>query len=170
MMPELKALLLREPRWTVAAAESLTSGHVQALLGSISGSSDYYLGGVTAYSLEQKVNLLGVNRATAQAVNSVSGEVARQMALGALKLFSSDWAVATTGYAEAALTQGVEQPFAWWAVARRRGAEVIVDVGEIGFPDLERVAVQTQVATAVLGELLARVREARTGSAGASPA
>jgi nicotinamide-nucleotide amidase len=159
MMAELKALLLREPRWTVAAAESLTSGQVQALLGSVSGASEYFLGGVTTYSLEQKVKLLGVDAATAEAVNSVSGEVARQMALGALKLFGSDWAVATTGYAEAVPNRGVREPFAWWAVARR--GETSVEIGEISFPDLERVAVQTQVATAVLGELLAGVRVAR---------
>src|SRR6201995_3308066 len=110
MMQELKALLLLQPRWTVAAAESLTSGPLQALLGSISGSSEYYLGGVTAYTLEQKVKLLGVDRATAQAVDSVSREVTQQMALGALNLFGSDWAIATTGYAEVAIDQAVQQP------------------------------------------------------------
>lgn len=161
MIRELKALLLVEPRWTVAAAESLTTGQVQGLLGSISGSSEYFLGGVTAYSLEQKVKLLGVDRAIAQPVNSVSGEVARQMAVGALKLFGSDWAVATTGYAEPALDQGVKEPFAYWAVAQQRPDGPAVYVGEVSCPGLGRIAVQTQVAAAGLAELLARVRTAR---------
>lgn len=164
MIRELKTLLLREPRWSVAVAESLTCGHVQGLLGSVSGASNYFLGGLTAYSLEQKVALLGVDRASAEAVNSVSGEVARQMALGALARFGADWAVATTGYAEPALDQGVEEPFAYWAVARRHGEEAAVHVGEISCPGLERIAVQTQVATAVIGELLARVRAARASA------
>ena len=161
MISELKALLVRDPRWTVAVAESLTAGHVQALLSSISGSSDYFLGGVTAYSLDQKVRLLGVDRGEAEAVNSVSDDVARQMAEGVLKLFGSDWSVATTGYAERALDRGVEEPFAWWAVAQRCGADLVVTTGEISCPNLDRIAVQTQVATAAVIELLARVRAAR---------
>ncbi len=161
MIPELKAALLCEPRWTVAVAESLTVGHVQALLGSISGASEYFLGGVTAYTLEQKVKLLGVDRAAARACNSVSAEVARQMAIGTLKLFESDWSVATTGYAERSLETGIAEPFAWWAIAHRRGGEIDVSVAEVSCPNIERLAVQTQVALAVLQSLLARVREAR---------
>ena len=82
-MSDLKALMLREPRLTLAVAESLTCGRLQARIGAISGASDFFLGGVTAYSLDQKVRHLGVNRAGAAAVNSVSGAVAEQMARGA---------------------------------------------------------------------------------------
>jgi len=39
---ELKALLLREPRLTLAAAESLTAGNLQARIASASGSSGYF--------------------------------------------------------------------------------------------------------------------------------
>ena len=118
---ELKALMLRAPRLTLAVAESLTCGRVQALIGAVSGASEYFLGGVTAYSLEQKVKLLGVGRAAAEKVNSVSAAVAEQMARGACELFGADVAVATTGYAEPSPGDGVMQPFAWWAVAHRRG-------------------------------------------------
>ena len=52
---ELKALFLREPRLTLAAAESLTAGNVQARIASVSGASGYFRGGVTAYSIEEKV-------------------------------------------------------------------------------------------------------------------
>ncbi|MBI3885526.1 MAG: CinA family protein [Opitutae bacterium] len=55
---ELKRLLLREPRLTLAVAESLTCGHVQARIGEAAGASGYFLGGVTAYALEEKVKLL----------------------------------------------------------------------------------------------------------------
>jgi nicotinamide-nucleotide amidase len=97
---ELKKLLLREPRRTLAVAESITCGHLQARIGAISGASEFFLGGITAYTLEEKVKHLGVKRAAAKAVNSVSAEVAEQMALGACALFGSDFALATTGYAE----------------------------------------------------------------------
>ena len=69
---ELKPLLLASPKLTLAAAESLTCGRVQAAIGSVSGASEYFLGGITAYSLDQKVRHLGVERAAAARVNSVS--------------------------------------------------------------------------------------------------
>ena len=78
---ELKPLLLGPPPLTLAVAESLTAGHVQARIAAVSGASAYFLGGVTAYALAQKVALLGVDRAAAERVNCVSADVARQTAL-----------------------------------------------------------------------------------------
>ena len=158
---ELKALMLRTPRLTLAVAESLTCGRVQARVGAVSGASEYFLGGVTAYSLDQKVKLLGVERAAAERVNSVSAAVAEQMARGAGKLFGADIAAATTGYAEPNVEWKVAQPFAWWAVARRNGATWIVRSGRVEFPGAARVEVQERVAEATIAALLALVREAR---------
>ena len=122
---ELKALMLMEPRLTLAAAESLTCGRVQARIGEVSGASNYFLGGITAYSLEQKVRHLGVDRAMAKKVNAVSSAVAEEMARGACVLFGSEVGVATTGYAERSPADGVAEPFAWWAVVqiRQRGGK-----------------------------------------------
>ncbi len=164
---ELKELLLRQSRLTVAAAESLTCGRVQALLGSVSGSSDYFLGGITAYSLEQKVRHLGVDRAAAKRVNCVSAEVAEQMAQGACALFGSDLGVATTGYAEPSKAEGVSDPFAWWALAHRhhgRGKFVAVRSGRIECPGATRLDVQMMVAEAVITELVAYLRAWRSGT------
>lgn len=88
----------REMRLSVA--ESLTSGNLQALIGSISNSSKYYEGGVTAYSLEQKVNLLKVDEDHARDNDCVSERVATEMAIGVARLFRTDFGIATTGYAE----------------------------------------------------------------------
>src|SRR5205085_7030028 len=100
IMIELKSLMLGKPRLTLAVAESLTSGHVQSGVGAISGASNFFLGGITAYSLEEKVNLLGVDRRAARKVDCVSAEVAREMARGVCRVFGSELGVATTGYAE----------------------------------------------------------------------
>jgi nicotinamide-nucleotide amidase len=159
---ELKALLLREPRLTLAAAESLTAGNVQARIASVSGSSGYFRGGLTAYSIDEKVKLLGVNRAAAKRVNCVSARVAEEMAAGAAKLFGTDLAVAATGYAEPSAADGVAAPMAWWAVAhRRRGRGVKIFSGRVECPGEPRVAVQQIVAEAVLAELAAYLREMR---------
>ena len=61
-MDDLKDIMLRGPRLTLAVAESLTGGRVQARITAISGASEFFLGGMTAYSLDQKVRHLGVSR------------------------------------------------------------------------------------------------------------
>ena len=88
---ELKALLLAEPKLTLAVAESLTAGNVQAQIAGVSGASGYFLGGVTAYSIEEKVRLLGVNRAGAKKVNCVSARVAEEMARGRRIFLAPIW-------------------------------------------------------------------------------
>ena len=158
---ELKALMLAEPKLTLAVAESLTAGNVQAQIAGVSGASGYFFGGVTAYSIEEKVRLLGVNRAGAKKVNCVSARVAEEMAAGAAKLFGTDLAVATTGYAEPSAVDGVEVPMAWWAVAHRRGRRVTMLSGRVECPGERRVAVQQIVASAVLAELVVYLRELR---------
>lgn len=159
---ELKALMLRAPALTLAVAESLTSGRVQAGVGAGSGASNFFLGGLTAYSLDEKVKHLGVNRAAAKKVNCVSSAVAGEMARGVCGLFGSDLGVATTGYAEPWPEGGVIAPFAWWALAhRRRGRFIAVRTGRFECPGEKRISVQQIVADAVLAELVAYLREFR---------
>jgi nicotinamide-nucleotide amidase len=159
---EVKELLLADPKWTLAVAESLTCGQLQAAVGAVSGASAYFLGGVTAYTLDQKVQLLGVDRRAAKQVNCVSAAVAEGMAAGAARLFGADFAVATTGYAEPAET--VPVPFAWWAIARRqRGRSETLAAGRVECPGANRTAVQAIVAEAALAELVAVLRVARSG-------
>lgn len=164
---QLKALMLREPKLTLAVAESLTAGHVQARVAAVSGASNFFLGGVTAYSLEQKVKLLGVDRTEAKKVNCVSARVAEEMALGACALFGADVGVATTGYAEPSQADGVTVPFAWWAVARHEAGagatrgDFVLRHGRVECPEAKRIEVQAIVAEAVLAELIAWLGEKR---------
>jgi nicotinamide-nucleotide amidase len=159
---ELKQLLLRAPRLTLAVAESMTCGHVQARIGAVSGASEYFLGGLTAYSLEQKVRHLGVNRAQARRVNCVSQRVAVEMAQGACALFGADLAVATTGDAEPSRADGIRAPMAWWALChRQRGGKAVIISGLVEMPGAKRMAAQERVAQEVLGALVAYLRELR---------
>lgn len=159
---ELKKLIRQRPALTLAAAESLTGGQVQALVTSVSGSSEYFLGGVTAYSLEQKVKLLRVNRAHARSVGCVSQRVAVEMAAGAVNLFNADLAVATTGYADPAPKLKVRVPHAWWALCHRhRGGAAVVLSGLVEVPGAARVDVQKRVAEAVVAEVVKYLRELR---------
>ena len=150
---ELKALLIGR-RLRVAAAESITAGRVQALLGAVSGASGYLAGGVTAYRGDLKVSLLGVDPA-GEADNWVSEQVATEMALGACWMFGCEIGVATTGYADPDAAKGVVVPFAWWAVC---GPEDVVRVGRVEVAGALRTEVQARVAVEALRGLLAVLR------------
>lgn len=93
--------ILRRGGFTVAAAESCTGGEIAHLFTTVSGSSDYFLGSVTAYSAEVKVKILGVPREVIKEKGIVSSDVAAAMAEGARSLFGSSFTVATTGWADA---------------------------------------------------------------------
>jgi nicotinamide-nucleotide amidase len=154
----LKKIMLQRPRLTLAVAESLTAGHLQAQVASISGASEFFLGGVTAYSLEQKVGLLGVNRAHARRTDCVSQRVAVEMAHGALQMFGSDLAVATTGYAEPNRAAGVRAPMAWWAICQRlRSGRLMLNAGTVEVPGANRTEAQARIAEDVVGLLVAHV-------------
>lgn len=164
---ELKELMLRPPRFTLAVAESLTCGHLQAQIGATPGASEYFLGGITVYSLAQKVRLLGVNRPHAVRVNGVSQRVAVEMAQGACALFGADLALATTGYAQTNRDAAVTVPQAWWALChRRRGGRMQVISEFVTVPGAQRVAVQARVAAVVLRALVTYLREVRGSNGG----
>jgi len=107
--------ILTRDNKTIAVAESLTAGNLQAMIASITGASDFFQGGVTVYSLQQKVAHLGVNKAHAASVNCVSQQVAEEMARGVATLFQTDIGMATTGYAEP--DKNIPEPFAYYAIA-----------------------------------------------------
>jgi len=49
----------------LAVAESLTGGLLQSKMVALEGSSGFFSGGLTAYIIDMKVSLLGVDRAEA---------------------------------------------------------------------------------------------------------
>jgi nicotinamide-nucleotide amidase len=91
--------LLNERNKTVSTAESCTGGEIAHMITSVPGSSSYYRGSVVAYADSVKTQLLGVNKDIIENNGAVSEEVVREMANGALTLFKTDYAVATSGIA-----------------------------------------------------------------------
>ncbi|TXG35656.1 competence/damage-inducible protein A [Seonamhaeicola maritimus] len=84
---------------TLAIAESCTGGNLAEQFTKNSGASAYFNGGVVTYSTQSKMNVLGVSKEVINEYSVVSGQVAESMASNSLKLFNSDFAVATTGNA-----------------------------------------------------------------------
>ena len=91
--------ILQEQNLTMSVAESCTGGFIAHSITSNPGSSDYFKGGVIAYSNELKINLLEVDRNIISDKGAVSKEVVEAMARGARKLLKTDYAIATSGIA-----------------------------------------------------------------------
>jgi len=86
-------------QWTLATAESCTGGLLAHRLTNVPGSSNYFLGGVVAYSNAAKQKLLDVPDGILVTQGAVSEATAREMVRGARRLFGSDIAIAITGIA-----------------------------------------------------------------------
>ncbi len=84
---------------TISTAESCTGGELSHLITSVSGSSNYFLGGICTYKTEKKTEILGVSEDLIKEKTVVSAEVAEAMSLGCQKLFKTDIALSTTGVA-----------------------------------------------------------------------
>lgn len=84
---------------TVSAAESCTGGLVSAMLTSVPGSSQYYLGSVTSYANSVKTGVLGVPEEIIETCGAVSSECVAKMAEGVRRLTGSDFSIATSGVA-----------------------------------------------------------------------
>ena len=83
----------------IAVAESLTGGQVCAALVDVPGASAVLRGGIVAYDLDVKSELLGVDSFLVHSQGAVNAEVAVQMAEGALERLGAELAVSTTGVA-----------------------------------------------------------------------
>ncbi len=99
---ELEAVvgrLLKEKGLTIAVAESCTGGLVQDRITNVSGSSEYFMGGMVTYSNESKMRFLGVREESLKTHGAVSDVVAREMAAGVRAAVGTDIGVSTTGIA-----------------------------------------------------------------------
>lgn len=94
----LHDVLLRK-QLSISCAESCTGGQISRLITSVSGSSEYFAGGICTYQTEKKTEILEVSEAIIEENSVVSEEVAKAMSLGCQKLFNTDIAVSTTGVA-----------------------------------------------------------------------
>ena len=84
---------------TLSTAESCSGGALASYLTAIPNASKYFQGSVVAYQNEIKRKVLGVLPSTLKKEGAVSEKCAKEMALGAQKLFKTDVAFATTGIA-----------------------------------------------------------------------
>jgi nicotinamide-nucleotide amidase len=119
---------LLQGRW-MAVAESCSAGLLAARLTERPGSSEYFAGGVVAYSNETKVELLAVDPELIDRYGAVSVEVAEAMADGALERFGADTAASITGIAgPGGGTETKPVGYVCWCVKTVDGRSLVRDV------------------------------------------
>jgi PncC family amidohydrolase len=139
---------------TIAVAESVTAGHLQAAFSLAPDASRFFQGGITAYNVGQKYRHLLVEPTHALECNAVSEKVSADMARGVCQLFSSDYGVAITGYATLLPEAGVEELYAYIAIAFH--GEIIA-AEKITSPVVDSLEVQVDYVNQVLEELDKRI-------------
>lgn len=114
--------LLKTRGETLATAESCTGGNIAHRFTAMPGASEYFKGGVVAYSNEVKIALLGVDPESLNRYGAVSQSIAEQMAEGVRRATGATYGISTTGIAGP--TGGTpEKPVGtvWMAVATPNG-------------------------------------------------
>ncbi|MDY6788265.1 MAG: nicotinamide-nucleotide amidohydrolase family protein, partial [candidate division WOR-3 bacterium] len=98
-LSERVGAMLTEKGLTLSTAESCTAGLVSKLITDVPGSSQYFKGGVTAYSNEIKLRILDVDSEILDKHGAVSRQTAEAMAQGIRRLMKSDIGISVTGIA-----------------------------------------------------------------------
>lgn len=111
---------LTKKKATLSVAESITGGGLASAITEVSGSSKVFVGGVIAYEDSIKISELKVDAKTLKKFTAVSEEVAKEMAVGALKKFKTDYAIATTGVAGPGKAYGQKAGTVWVAIASKK--------------------------------------------------
>jgi len=144
----------------VSVAESITGGMIGSLITEQPGSSDYFVGGVIAYSNDVKREQLGVAQSLLDAVGAVSREVGEAMAEGVRSRLGSSLGVAVTGIAGPA-AEGTTKPVGLTYVAV--ASDVHVTSREFKF-DGDRSSVRRHASAEALRMLIAEARSLRAAA------
>ena len=111
--------LLSAKQLTLAVAESVTSGHLQAAFSSAIDASKFFQGGITAYNAGQKCRHLNIEPIAALADDCVTKKVASEMAVNVNVLFCSDYGIAITGYASRVPEKDINDLYAYFSIAHK---------------------------------------------------
>lgn len=97
---------LRRRGETICTVESLTGGLLCAHLTEVPGASDVVRGGIVAYTIDAKRDVVAVDPDLLAEHGAVSGAAAEALAAKARDIFSATWAISTTGVAGPAEQEG----------------------------------------------------------------
>ncbi len=100
---------------TISSAESCTGGRVSSTFTMIPGASEWFCGGIVAYTRDAKQEVLGID-SKILSDGLVTRQCAEAMALGVAHLFHSTYAVSTTGVCGPSWSEGYAPTTAWISI------------------------------------------------------
>lgn len=98
-LEEMAVDKLKKSGQKISIAESVTGGIITSKITRIPGASEVLERGIVTYTIESKIDELGVSRNTIDSYGVVSEQVAFEMAKGLYEKTKSDYCIATTGFA-----------------------------------------------------------------------
>ncbi len=98
-LQERVVALLKSQNKKIATAESCTAGMLSEMLTDVSGASEVFEFGVSAYANRVKKEMLDVSEPLLKKYGAVSSQVAEAMATGAMKKGKADFGIGITGIA-----------------------------------------------------------------------
>lgn len=138
--------LLKVKKLSLSTAESCTGGGIAAAITSVAGSSEYFMGGIVAYSNDVKTSLLHVSSDTLEKYGAVSRETVMEMAAGAMNTLKTDCAIATSGIAgPGGGSQGKPVGTIWIAVAYKNEFVTVMQTGDNGRAKNVQNAIQNAI-------------------------
>ena len=138
---------LKKKDQSIAVAESVTGGLLQAAFSNADEASFFFQGGITTYNIGQKCRHLLVEPLHAIECNCVSEKIAQQMSENAGKLFLSDYAIGITGYASFLPEKNIGELFCFYSITLK---DKIVKSGRINADTEEGLATQLFYVNCVL--------------------
>ena len=104
---------------SVAIAESVTGGLLQAAFSCVPEASLVYQGGMTLYNIGQKCRHLDIDPLHALSCNCVSQKISEELGCRVAFKFTATYGLGITGYAASMPEQGVAKAFAYYAITRQ---------------------------------------------------
>ncbi len=141
---------LKKNHCSIAVAESVTAGFLQAALSNADEASLFFQGGITVYNIGQKCRHLLVEPLHAIECDCISEKIAQQLSKNVCSMFNSDYGIGITGYAAKVPEKNINQLFAYYAISCK---EKIIKSGRIDTNKEEGTAVQLHYTNTVLVEL-----------------
>lgn len=138
---------LRDKKQSIAIAESVTGGLLQAAFSNIDKASFFFQGGITAYNIGQKCRHLLIEPLHAIECNCVSEKIAQEMSKNVCNLFLSDYGIGITGYAATLPEKNITRLFTFYAVSLK---DKILESGKITADTEEGLTTQLFYCNSVL--------------------
>ena len=150
---ELLRNKLVEKGWTVSTAESCTSGRIATFMSLVSGSSNFYQGGIVAYQNSVKTAELNVPSEMIEKYDVVSEPVVKAMVEGACRKFCTSFALASTGYAEGWEGHEVEIWIGWGAPDDLHTLHLTKDYGRVKNVEMAAARVVHEFEKYIIGKI-----------------